>query len=186
MDIGMTPRRGQGGIAKAVTAVLMGCLGVLALQQSAFADTGRQRFHVIYAGPLEPDRPPTPTVIASGVIDGKGYQQLISQRPGSEPNTIEATSEFVFPEGSVSVVFTATFDSRFIAPACTGINKVTGNWMITGGTGAYTGATGEGTFSGHNILSGQKTPDGCPGQPDRLVSNLRGLGTVTVPNDQAA
>ena len=186
MDIGTTPRRASARTAKAVTATLMASLVLIGFQHAASAETGTQRFHVIYAGPLEPNIPPTATVIAHGVINGKGYEQPLSQRPGPEPNTIEATNAFVFPEGTLFFTFTASVESRFNARTCRGFNRFTGTWTITGGTGAYADATGEGTFRGHSIPSGQRTADGCSPQPDWVVSNLHGVGTVTVPDAQAA
>lgn len=176
MDMGTRPEGSRGGLTKALAGAVLACVAALALHGTAAADTGTQRFHVVYAGPLQPGQPPTSTVIASGLINGKGYERVISQGPGPQPNT----NEFVFPDGSLRFSWTATFEHRFIAAACVAINSYTGHWTITGGTGAYAGATGEGVLRGHNVISGDRTSQGCT-EPDRAVSNVHGVGTITVP-----
>jgi hypothetical protein len=180
------PTQGRSRGAKVATAALLASLVVLGWQQTASAETGTQRFHITYAGPFDRTDPPERRVTAAGPIQGKGYEQLISEGPGPQPGTFQATTEFVFPEGSIFVTVTGTFELKFNPHACQGFNRVSGTWVITGGTDAYTGATGQGTVEGHNILFGEKTPDGCAPEPNRLVSNLRGVGTVTVASDQAA
>ena len=178
--------RGRRGIAKAVTAAVMLAVTVLGSQETALAETGRQRFHITYAGPFSFVDPPARRVTAVGPIQGRGYEQFISEGPGPEPGTAVSTTELAFPDGSVFLTVTSMGETRFNARACIGFNTATGTWVITGGTGAYTGATGQGTYEGRNILSARRTADGCPAEPDRLISNLRLDGTVTVPGDQAA
>jgi hypothetical protein len=51
-----------------------------------------------------------------------------------------------------------------------------GEWVITGGTGAYADATGHGTFAGRNLVFFPRTREGCGPEPDRLVSSLRLVG----------
>ena len=178
--------RGRRGVAKAVTGAVMLAVTVVGFQETALAETGRQRFHITYAGPFDPADPPARRLTAMGPIEGRGIDLLISQGPGPEPNTFESAGQMVFPEGTLFLAYTGTFEFRFNARACRATTTVSGSWVITGGTGAYTGATGQGTFEGRNILTGERTPDGCPPQADRLISNLRFVGTSTVPGDQAA
>jgi hypothetical protein len=159
---------------------------VLGAQETALAETGTQRFHSTYAGPFSFADPPERSVVAVGPIQGRGYVQFVSEGPGPEPGTFVTTTEHVFPDGSVFVTVTSTGEMRFNEHACIAFNTGRGTWVITGGTGAYTGATGQGTFASRNILSGERTPDGCPAEPDHLISNVRLVGTVTVPDDRAA
>ncbi len=173
-------------LLKMTTAVAVLTVTVLGLSGTAFAETGRQRFHITYAGPFSFADPPELNLTAVGPIQGRGYERFISEGPGPEPGTGVTTTELVFPEGSVFLTVTATAETRFNQRACIGFNVARGEWVITGGTGAYAGATGQGTFEGSNILSAKRTADGCPPEPDRLISNLRLVGTVTVPDDQAA
>ncbi len=181
-----SPARRRSAIAKAVTAAVVATLAVLGVQETALAETGAQRFHTTYAGPFSFADRPERTVIAVGPIQGKATERFISEGPGPEPGTFVSMSELVFPDGSVFQTLTATGEMRFNERACIAFNTARGTWVITGGTGAYTGATGQGTFEARNILSGKRTPEGCPAQPDRLISNLRFVGTVTVPGDEAA
>ena len=173
-------------VAKAVTATVMLAFTVLGFHETALAETDRQRFHITYAGPFSFADPPERRLTAVGPIRGRGYEQFISEGPGPEPGTSVSTTELVFPDGSVFLTVTATGETRFNARACIAFNTATGTWEITGGTGAYTGATGQGTYEGRNILSARRTADGCPAEPDRLISNLKLDGAVTVPGDQAA
>ncbi len=184
----IAPMRGLRNAKKIVmaAAVIAGLL-MLGLPQGALAETDNQRFHVTYSGPVDPADPPERTVTAAGPIHGKGFERLISEGPGPQPGTFQTTVEWVFPEGSVFAIVTGgTDDFRFNENSCKSIRRISGQWEITGGTGAYTGATGEGTLEGHNIVSREKTPEGCSQQPQKLVSNIRLVGTSTVPNDQAA
>ncbi len=183
---GCGPRKAHARRAKTFVAVLTATVVVLGLQAGADAASGTQRFHIIYAGPFDVAAPPARTVIATGPIQGKGFDRLISEGPGPEPGTMQATVELVFPNGSVFLTFTGVGTLRFNARACIGFNTASGTWMITGGTGVYTGATGEGTFDISNTLSGRRTRAGCPPVPDRLISNLRFVGTASVPAAHAA
>ena len=178
--------RGRRGIAKAVMAAVMLAVTVLGSQETVLAETDRQRFHITYAGPFDPTNPPARKLTAVGPIEGRGIDLLISQGPGPEPNTFESAGQMVFPEGTLFLAYTGTFEFRFNAHACRATTTVSGDWVITGGTGAYTGATGQGTFKGRNILTGERTPDGCPPQADRLISNLSFVGTSTVLSGEAA
>lgn len=168
-------------MAKRVTAAALASFVVLGLQETALAESGTQRFHLTYSGPFTFDDPPDRRVTATGPIQGKGYQEFISEVPAAEPNTFIGTTQLVFPDGSVFVTLTSTGELRFNEHACKAFNAGWGVWTITGGTGAYAGATGQGTYEGRNTLSGERNPDGCPAEPDRLVSNLRLEGTSTVP-----
>jgi hypothetical protein len=161
-------------------------VSLLAFQDAASAQSGTQRFHIVYAGPFDPADPPERSLTAVGPIQGKGHERFISEGPGPEPGTMLATTELVLSEGTVMLTLSGTGEFRFNARACIGFNTSRGSWVITGATGAYAGASGQGTFEGRNILSGRRTPEGCPSQPDRLISNLRLVGTVTVAEDQAA
>ena len=173
-------RRGLGRISVLIT--VLASLVLIAIPQAAGAESGRQRFHVTYAGAFNPADPPERTITAVGPIKGKGYENFIGVAPGPAPGTGVGTAEWIFPEGSVFVTITFTVDSRFNEHSCTSLQRMSGEWVITRGAGAYTGATGEGTFRGHNLVRGDKTPEGCAPQPDTLVSNFRFVGASTVPN----
>lgn len=167
-------------VALAASALL------LAFTPEAWAETGTQRFHITYSGPFDPADLPESRVTAAGPIKGKGYENVIGVQFGPAPGTGVLTTEFVFPEGSVFLTSPFTVESRFNEHSCKAFQRFSGDWVITGGTGAYAGATGEGTVQGHNIVSGEKTDEGCAQQPDTIVRNFRLVGVSTVPDDQAA
>ncbi len=176
-------RAGRGGLARtSVVVAVLATLVLIAIPRAAWAQAGTQRFHVTYVGAFNPGDPPERRITAVGPIKGMGHENFLGAAPGPQPGTAVGTTEWIFPQGSVFLTITFTVNSRFNEHSCRALQRISGEWVITGGTGVYTGATGEGTFRGHNLVSGDKTPEGCAPQPDRLVSNFRFVGTSTVPN----
>ncbi|HEX3426606.1 MAG TPA: hypothetical protein VHT30_10780 [Acidimicrobiales bacterium] len=131
----------------------------MALSATAQAQTtgpsasGPERFTLIFSAFNGADQP-TP-VIASGPITGVGTESQVA-----EPNgTLDLN--FSFPNGQVYVtVFNDNFDLRLDLNKCLARPHETGEWSITGGTGAFAGATGEGTLTGNGISVGARSPSG--------------------------
>ena len=162
---------------------------VLGFAGPALADAGPQRFVLTFSGPLaralanDPGR----RVIASGVITGVGEEEFLSQGPGPSPGTFVGASNFVFPEGTVGVEVEGTVAEQHFGPGgCFLRNTISGSFTITGGTGAFAGATGGGTFTGVNLVFGSVSDGGCSADDARLVSSVRLTGTIDVPDQAAA
>lgn len=163
---------GKLGRLFAILAVLL-----VAAPSPALATTGRQDFHLFVVGPG-----PTPPgrVVASGVINASGTARQISLVPNPD-GSVTGTNIYSFPDGDITVRFTGAPTSFEFDPVrC--INRFTaaGTFDILGGTGAYAGASGGGTFTseGRNILT--RTASGCS-PPSYEVTRVHDVGTITLP-----
>src|SRR5919202_1790647 len=127
------------------------CVAVwLGTSGSALADSGRQDFVITYSGSLAAALTNSPgrTVVATGVITGVGEEEFLSQGEGPS-GTFVGSSNLVFPQGSVSVSVQGVAEPHFFGPGgCFLRNTIHGTYKITGGTGAFSAATGRGEFSG--------------------------------------
>lgn len=143
------------------------------------AQTGNQRFTVIVSGQGE-GAPGISQVVASGPIRGMGTFEF------SESD--EDVVTFVFPDGSITLDAPETGGSEdFNERTCSGSFTFSGTFEIIEGTGAYEGATGEGTFAGKGRFIGQRNPDGsCSEEDGFFFVVVKVKGTVSVPDQAAA
>jgi hypothetical protein len=86
----------------------------------------------------DPSREGTPaTVVANGPIHAKGTDAVIS----------ETKDVLTFPDGTISLTHDPKSASEGFDPAtCTFRFTERGTYKVTGGTGAYAGATGHGKY----------------------------------------
>jgi hypothetical protein len=150
---------------------------LVGLPEAALAQTTiNQRFHVISAGPPGAKR----LVVANGVISGVGTEVIESNPPGA------ATLRWTFPEGTLFVTTTYTFENVLNPQTCHRTVTLTGTWEITGGTGEFSGAIGGGEFSGTNRIHLTRTPDGCAPPPTFLRQVFSFTGDVSLAGAAAA
>lgn len=162
---------------RAALAVMVAAAFLVGLPDGALAQTTTtQRFHVISAGPLGAKR----TVVATGVISGVGTEVIESNPPGV------ATLRWTFPEGTLFVTTSYTFENVLDPQTCLRTVTLTGTWQITGGTGAYSDATGGGEFSGTNRILLTRTEDGCAPPPIFLRQVFTFTGDVSLAGAAAA
>jgi hypothetical protein len=123
-------------------------------------------------------------ISASGPIQGAGVLTQDFEMTDDGP-VVHAV--WHFRDGDVLADATEDYALDFDPVSCTGKATATGSWTITGGTGAYAGATGQGTFSGSGSLVGERDDrGGCLGpdsgaDPRISVSTLRGTGVAQLP-----
>jgi hypothetical protein len=134
---------------------------------------------VIISGQGEGD-PDISRVVAAGPIRGVGiFEFSVSD---------EDVVTFVFPDGSITLDAPETGGSEdFNERTCSGSFTFSGTFEIIDGTGAYEGATGEGTFAGKGRFIGQRSPDGSCSEEDGfffVVVKLK--GTVDLHGQAAA
>lgn len=123
-------------------------------------------------------------ISASGPIQGAGVLTQDFEMTDAGP-VVHAV--WHFRGGDVFADATEDYALDFDPVSCTGTATATGTWTISGGTGAYAGATGHGTFSGTGRLVGERDGrGGCLGpdsdaDPKVSVSTLRGTGVAQLP-----
>lgn len=150
---------------------LFGIVLIVFMTSPAMAQTPRtETFTIILAGG---DNAPG-TVVASGPISGVGKDVSIG---GGD------THAFVFPQGRVFTVATFTSETPTDDPlTCVQTDVFGGTFLITGGTGAFAGATGSGTFTGDGtIVTSRRHNGGCSQHQVFGLHVIHATGTVSVP-----
>ncbi len=141
------------------------------------AQTGNQRFTVIISGQGE-GAPGISQVVAAGPIRGAGT---------FEETDDEDVVRFVFPDGSITLEAPDDEESEeFNERTCSGSFTFSGTFELIEGTGAYEGATGEGTFAGKGRFVGQRTVDGCSEEDGFFFLVVKVKGTVDLDGQAAA
>ncbi|HEX3540862.1 MAG TPA: hypothetical protein VHT75_10520 [Acidimicrobiales bacterium] len=139
----------------AIVAALFVCLAGTA---TASAQTRSERIFIYDQGTLGGDQPTASLVTATGVVNAVGTDQFAPSQPGDPANLDRDI--FVFPDGTLSVATTKVVNEVIPTGPCTVELKMSGTFQITGGTGAYQGAHGSGTFTQHGIGIGAPLPGG--------------------------
>jgi hypothetical protein len=158
-------------------AFAVGVLGLVLAQVSpATAATSGTQNWVVITTPGAPTR-----VVASGVLNAAG---TVTDALTLNPNgTFDNLAVQTFPNGTLTYhgmgTFTLTVDPR----SCVGRGDVVGPFQITGGTGAYAGATGSGTAFITLYFFFDRNPDGScvQGPPARTYGVARAPGHLTLP-----
>ena len=155
-------------------------LGLVLLASPARAATGSQSFRIIFTG--NPRAGSRGTVIAAGVANGVGFDETIAQDPhpdGSETDTDRIT----LPGGTITILDTDPPDTATFNPlTCTATLAVAGApYTVVGGTGAYAGASGSGTFSARGLVVFGRTATGCTDDIVVFFADVRLTGTLSVP-----
>lgn len=133
----------------------------------ASAATSAQHFTILAQGDSEQ------TLIATGAFFAVGHADTVDDN----------NDVFVFPDGTFMVNHPQTGGSdSFNDTTCIGTSTFTGTYSFSGGTGAYDGITGSGTYSGKVLFQAERTDTGCSqtdGHTLLLVVNAN--GTVELP-----
>lgn len=138
---------------------------------SASAQTSTQRIFIYDQGALGAHQPTASLVAASGVVNAVGTDRYVASEPGDPANVDRDT--FIFPQGTLSTKLTKKVNEVTPTGPCTVALKMAGTFQITGGTGAYQGAHGGGTFSQRGIGVGPPLPGGG-------CSHTQGQGTYYI------
>ena len=155
-------------------AIAAGVLSLLAAPAtSGAADSNAQRWLVL-------TRPGTPTeVVATGTVTARGtVQDFLTLNPGGTFDNIAVQH---FPDGDLFYHAQGTWTIALNPLTCIGEVDVTGPFVITGGTGAYEGATGEGVALIDLRLFFEKTDTGCGFIPTRIYGLAHAEGTLDLP-----
>ena len=123
-------------------------------------------------------------VSATGPIRGSGVE---TQTGIDTPDGQAVQFTWHFRAGTVTGIAHEDYALDFDPTSCTAKATGTGTWTITGGTGAYAGATGSGAFTYRGTLVGARDRHRVCQGPDSDVAPklsagvLRGTGSASVP-----
>jgi hypothetical protein len=155
-------------------AVLAGAITVTGFAGQASAQPARgsnEQFTIISTGETNV------SVIATGGFNavGTATEQQVSTTTGQ--------GTFTFPDGSIVLTHTNKpgGKSHFDPATCVGRFSGTGTYVISNGTGAYSGVTGSGTFHVRGMTVSAHTPDGCGDAPIAVVTITRAHGRLSRP-----
>ncbi len=170
-----------------VKKIMAFALGLECLQLSfagsAAAESGRQTF-VLSQLPGD-DRI---RVTAAGPIRGVGVDVVVNEVEDEGTGVITAEDRFEFPDGNVSLRSRITLTSEFSVDPRSCVGRAGGaiTYEITGGTGRYAGATGQGTGTFRIVAVSSRNPDGsCSEEQEDELAHIfivRLAGVATVPD----
>ena len=144
-------------------------------------EPGAQNLTVVVVQDFGAEQPAFSRVVASGVVNGVGTDVF---RPSDEGDP-SSYSTYVFRAGTLSITTTPTsFDVRPLGSSCVATFTATGTWEITGGTGAYQGATGQGTLTVRGTMASPRTPDGCSETDGTSHGVIRETGQISLPDNR--
>jgi hypothetical protein len=125
-------------------------------------------------------QPGQPTrVNARGALDASGTViDVLALLPNG---TFDNFATQVFPDGNLFYHGQGTYEIHVNPDTCRGTGDVVGPFVITGGTGAYAGATGEGVALIHLRFSFDRTATGCAPFPSKVYGVARANGTLNLP-----
>jgi hypothetical protein len=159
-----------------LTAVAIGMVCFLAWTAStASSATGnnQQRWTVVTT-------PGSPTAVyAQGALNAKGtVVDVLTLFPNG---TFDNLATQNFPDGQLLYHGQGTYEISVNTRLCRGEGDVFGPFVITGGTGAYTGATGSGVAIIHLTFLFDRTPTGCAPFPSKVWGVAHASGTLNLP-----
>jgi hypothetical protein len=144
------------------------------------AEPGGNQTFVITAHQLDG----TGRVVAVGPFNGAGEYRLLNQQANPDGTSTD-TDEFDLPDGKVFFTDTYTVVLRPAGESCTWLIQIEGTYTVTGGTGAFTGVTGGGTFTASGVFVAARDEAGNCLQldvpPVSFSEVVTGTGTTTLP-----
>jgi hypothetical protein len=158
-------RAGALALSAATVLAVMGLPG----QAMAASTAGTEHFTIVLSSP---SRGP---VLAYGAFNAKGTD-VEGRKTGAT-----GTSSFQFANGNIAVRHTddpgGTF--TFNPKTCVGHFTGTGDYVLTGGTGAYKGIDGHGEYTVSGTQIGAHTANGCSKQPIGGLTIVHASGWVS-------
>ena len=158
----------------AVAAAIVGAL-TPAGTATAAAPSNAEQFVMTFQTFNGVDQPTR--VSATGPVQGAGVE---TQTDVDTPTGEAVNFTWHLRDGDVYLQATEDYTMSFDFQACTAKATGIGTWVITGGTGPYTNATGAGTFSDQGNFTGTRDHGACDTNavPKTSVFTLQGTGTA--------
>jgi hypothetical protein len=146
---------------------------------SGAADSNTQRWLVLTRPGTPAGEPSTTEVVATGTVTARGtVTDFLTLNPDFTFDNIAIQH---FPDGELFYHGQGTWTPTVNFQTCIGEVDVVGPFVITGGTGAYAGATGEGTALISLRIFFTKTDTGCLLIPTRTYGVAHAEGTLDLP-----
>ena len=156
-------------------AATLGALCVLAaLGSPASADQDNSQRWVVLTRPGGPTE-----VIATGTVNAIGT--VVDTLYLFPDGTFDNYAIQSFPAGKLYYHGQGTYELSVNARTCIGKGDVVGPFEITGGEGAYAGATGGGVALISLTFFFERTRTGCSQVPQRIYAVARAFGTLEIP-----
>jgi hypothetical protein len=141
---------------RATLLVLVAAVGLLCAATASAAGPAPQTIDAWFLTIGKSDKPVH--VVAKGPIHGIGFETQTEKQVGKKQVNYTTLH---FDRGSVRLVAPERFDWKMDQKQCLGHANGGGTYTIVGGTGAYAGATGKGTFKTVGIAFAQRSPTGA-------------------------
>ena len=156
----------------ATAVIVLGLLAATCGSASSAASGNNQRWTVVTT-PGDPTR-----VFAQGALNAVGtvVDVLILNPDGTFDN--HATQNF--PDGTLFYHGAGTYRITVNTRTCRGEGDVVGPFDITGGTGAYTGASGKGLALISLTFMFDRTPTGCAPFPSKVWGVAHATGSLDI------
>ena len=156
--------------------VLAGAIALLVSQAGpAVASTSGAETWVIVTHGGHPTR-----VMITGVVNDRGTAEdniVVNPMTGTFTNHVVQT----FPDGTLIFDDAGPTTYTMDPGTCHAIATFNAPFTITGGTGAFAGATGSGTVTGTLTFLFHPTPTGCSAAPVQILGTGGAQGTLTIP-----
>ncbi len=158
---------------KRLTAFVSAVLALAVTSSSAaWGETsGAQRFTVVQVGEEQA------RVFAAGPVTGVGVDVIESEAENPD-GSIQFTDAFVFNGGTVRISGTGTASGEFDPKTCVGRRRLAGSFVLLGGEGRFSGASGSGNWTGEVTFGLRRTRSGCSEQETFSMVVFRFSGTA--------
>jgi hypothetical protein len=150
--------------------IALGAMGIRA--RSVAAAGGQDPFNGSYSGTAALTSATTATFRGAGISAylGRGTSEgdsVVTGPDSSCPGGLANVNHETLTAANGDTLMLVSYDVA--CPTSPGAFHGTGHWVVTGGTGRFSGAAGQGTFDGHSDFN-------------QGVFSLQLTGTITAPN----
>jgi hypothetical protein len=168
-----------GTLRRIIAGVATIGVGLAVMAGPAGAATGSETFRIIFTG--DPHSGAIGRVVATGVINSRGTDETIASTPNPDGTSTD-TDLITLRGGTVTIDNTDMLAEFTLDPAsCVARLRGGGPYSVDGGTGAYTGASGGGTFTATGAIVFKRSGATCTDEPQLFFVLVTASGTISIP-----
>jgi len=140
-------------LKKLIATMAAASTGLLLAAGPAAAATGAETFRIVFNG--DPNTGLVGRAVATGLVNAVGTDTAVAEPPGADTITL--------PKGTITFVGVAPSGGITYDPTtCVArINITAGTYTVVGGTGAYQGASGSGTYTARGAEVFKRVSGAC-------------------------